>query len=428
MNICMFTNTYLPHVGGVARSVSVLGADLRKLGRRTLIVAPEYPETSEKDEAASGVLRLPAIQNFNGSDFSLRIPMPFLVSEKVKDFAPDLVHSHHPYLLGDTALRTARQLGIPAVFTHHTRYEQYVHHVTEDLETLRKFAQNLATEYANLCSAVIAPSRSIARLMRSRGVTRPIHEIPTGVDTDFLSSGKSEAFRRRWKIPETASVAGHVGRLSREKNLKYLAAAAARFLKNDDGRYFIVVGEGPEAAAFSAACEAGFENRLVMAGRLTGQDLCDAYAAMDLFAFSSLSETQGMVVAEAMAAGNPVIALDAPGVREMIEDGRNGRLLSTDASPEAFAEALEEMVADPGRRETMAREARKTADSVSRTNCARRVADLYETVKNEVHPSVPDAAGLDDLVRRLRSEWDLVSGKVAALKDAMGEDFLNPDG
>ena len=424
MNICMFTNTYLPHVGGVARSVSVLEEDLRKFGHRVLVVAPAYPDREDDSQKESGVLRLPAIQNFNGSDFSLRVPMPFMVSETVDAFAPDLIHSHHPYLLGDTALRTAQRVGIPVVFTHHTRYEQYVHHVTEDLDTLKKFARNLATEYANLCSCVIAPSRSIARLIRSRGVNRPIHEIPTGVDLDFFSSGRGDAFRRRMGIPADAPVLGHVGRLSAEKNLPYLADAAARFAEDVDRGRFLVVGEGPDEDRIRTAFEGGLQKRLVMAGRLTGQELSDAYAAMDLFAFSSKSETQGMVVAEAMASGKPVVALDAPGVREMIEDGRNGRLLAAEAAAERFAEAVVHILQDEAQKDALAREARRTAESVSRENCARRVIELYETVRRQKRRTRKDLGGLDDLVRRLRSEWELVSEKVAALKKAVDEEWM----
>lgn len=436
MNVCMFTNTYLPHVGGVARSVSLVEKDLRNVGHRVLVVAPEYSEKEgasenagekkdrETEQETEGVVRLPAIQNFNGSDFSLRIPMPFFVSEKVDTFAPDLIHSHHPYLLGDTALRTAQRIGLPVVFTHHTRYEQYVHHVTEDLETLRNFAQNLATEYANLCSCVIAPSRSIAELIRSRGVDRPIHVIPTGVDLAFFSAGRGKAFRQQTNIPADAPVVGHVGRLAPEKNLPYLAEAVARFLKKNTDSRFLVVGEGPSGKNIRDACKDGPADRLVMAGRLSGQELSDAYAAMDLFAFSSKSETQGMVVAEAMAAGKPVVALDAPGVREMIEDGKNGRLLPENTSADAFSEAVAQILEDSEMLEGMSGQAGQKAESVSRQNCARKVASLYESVRRQERRRKKDFSGLDDLFRRLQSEWELVSGKFAALKKAVEEDFF----
>src|SRR5262245_30782698 len=103
MNIAMFTNTYLPHVGGVARSVSTYEEELRRRGHLVRIVAPEFEDAEPSDH----VLRIPAIQGFNGSDFSVRLPQPGVISDWLDAFRPDAVHSHHPFLLGDTALRYA---------------------------------------------------------------------------------------------------------------------------------------------------------------------------------------------------------------------------------------------------------------------------------------------------------------------------------
>ncbi|MGA6927491.1 MAG: glycosyltransferase, partial [Desulfosarcina sp.] len=140
MRICMFTNTYLPHVGGVARSVSFFAEDLRKVGHRVLIVAPTYPGCETHDRSEPEIFRVPAIQKFNGSDFSVRIPSPFLVDEQVDEFKPDIIHSHHPYLLGDAALRAARRRNLPLIFTHHTLYEEYAHYVAKNPENMRRFA------------------------------------------------------------------------------------------------------------------------------------------------------------------------------------------------------------------------------------------------------------------------------------------------
>jgi len=121
MKIAMFTNTYLPHVGGVARSVKTLEDECRKLGHEVKIVAPEFANATE----SPNVLRVPAIQNFNGSDFAVRLPAPAMIRDFIDKFEPDVIHSHHPFLLGDSALRQAWRMEIPAVFTHHTLYERY---------------------------------------------------------------------------------------------------------------------------------------------------------------------------------------------------------------------------------------------------------------------------------------------------------------
>ena len=159
MKILMFTNTYTPHVGGVARSVSELAAGLRRAGDEVLVVAPEYGNTAIEEP---GVRRIPAVQNFAGSDFSVPLPLSPGLAEATEAFDPDIIHSHHPFLLGDTALRTASLLDVPVVFTHHTRYELYGHYVAQDSELLKRLALSLSLGYCDLCDGVIAPSRACA--------------------------------------------------------------------------------------------------------------------------------------------------------------------------------------------------------------------------------------------------------------------------
>jgi len=140
MNVCMFTNTYLPHVGGVANSIYTFAADLKRSGNRVLIIAPVYPgsDSYDKDKKDTDILRVPAIEEVNGSDFSMRIPFPFYLDEEIDAFEPDVIHSHHPFMMGDAAFRTARRKRLPLVFTHHTRYEEYVHHVAFDSDGFAK--------------------------------------------------------------------------------------------------------------------------------------------------------------------------------------------------------------------------------------------------------------------------------------------------
>lgn len=428
MKICMFTNTYLPHVGGVARSVHFFAEDLRALGHRVMVIAPTFPDDESLEEDSEEVLRVPAIQNFNGSDFSVRLALPFLIDEAIDEMGPDIVHSHHPFLLGDAAMRAAHRRGLPLVFTHHTRYEDYTHYVGSDSDRMQRFAIHLSTEYANLCHRVVAPSRSIARLLARRGVKTPVTEIPTGVDTRFFAGGDGDRFRADNGLPADAPVAGHLGRLAPEKNLDYLARAVARTLSDRPEARFLVVGEGPGAETIKEIFEeAGCADRLMLAGRRTGQELADAYAAMDLFAFASLSETQGMVLVEAMAAGKPVVALDAPGAREVVDDGENGRLLPTEAGEEDFARALRELLDDPDKRNRMESAARKTADALSRERCAERLAEVYGEVERERTSRSPvetNFAGWDELLRAVRVEWELISRKASAAAQAVwtGED------
>jgi glycosyltransferase involved in cell wall biosynthesis len=427
MKICMFTNTYLPHVGGVARSIETFSHDLRDMGHRVLIVAPVYENDTGDYQDEGEILRLPAIQNFNGSDFSLHLPVPFLVDEKLDEFDPDIFHSHHPYLLGDTALRAARKRGRPLVFTHHTLYENYTHYVSLDSKPMRRFVISLSTEYANMCTKVIAPSRSVADLISERGVTSPIEEIPTGVDLAFFASGKRETIRKDRGWTDNIPVIGHVGRLAPEKNLEYLAEAMALALENNEQAVFLVVGGGPsEETVKNIFSSRGLDRRLVMIGQKTGVDLADAYAAMDLFVFTSRTETQGLVLTEAMAAGKPVVALDASGTREVVRDGRNGRLLPADTAAEEFAAAVSELCADRKLLAAYGRDAHTTAKSFSREACAKKLVDLYQSLSQDYSPrrleEIEDQQPWFSILEVLKAEWELIAEKTTAAVEAFNND------
>lgn len=378
MNLLMMTNTYAPFVGGVARSVESFTDEFRRRGHRVMVVAPASPG-AHKSEA--DVLRIPAIQKFNGSDFSLRLPVPGFLFSALEKFRPDVVHSHHPYLLGDTALRISALRNVPLVFTHHSMYENFTHYVSGDSPGLQRFVVELSTGYANLCDRVIVPSGSTEAILKERGVETPIEVIPTGIDVERFRRGDGRGFRSAMGIPGGDFVVGHIGRLAAEKNLGFLAETVTAFLAAHGGARFLIAGVGPMEKEVRERFERrGMAGRLHFAGILQGRDLADACHAMDVFAFASQCETQGMVVAEAMAAGVPVVALDGPGVREAVLDGRNGYLLPAESAAE-FSDALSRVAALPDRDlRAMKEAARETAESYSIRRCAERALILYESL------------------------------------------------
>lgn len=301
MNIAMVTNSYLPNINGVARSVEAFQRGYRRSGHNVLVVAPAY----DRADPESNVIRIPSLQRFNGSDFSVAVPVPSGLFDALEEFEPDIIHSHHPFLLGDTALRAASRLEIGLVFTHHTHYEQYTQYVPGDSPGMKRFIVKLSTGYANLADLVIAPSESTARLLRSRGVERPISVVPTGVESDSLRRGSGGAMRAILGIPGDAFVIGHLGRLSAEKNLDFLSAALVETLRAEPDVHFLLGGAGECRRLFESRFgEAGLADRLHLTGSVQGAFLASAYKAMDVFAFTSQSETQGMVLVEAMACEN----------------------------------------------------------------------------------------------------------------------------
>lgn len=419
MNILMMTNTYVPHVGGVARSVAAFTNELRTLGHRVVVVAPEYKEDTE---AVIDVIRIPAIQHFNGSDFSVILPIPVFLETRLQDFRPDIVHSHHPFLIGSTAARVAAKYAVPLVYTQHTMYEQYTHYVPVGSYKMKKFVISLSTGYANISDQVLAPSDSAAQILRQRGVMAPIQIVPTGVYFDRFEHGQGHAVRTLCGIEKEAFVVGHVGRLAPEKNLDFLSEAVALFLQDDPRAHFIVVGYGPSMPAMSRFFhQNNLLQRVHFLGKLQNQELVDAYHAMNAFVFSSKSETQGLVLVEAMAAGVPVIGLDAPGVREVINDEINGYLLEGE-QPESFAHAISKMshLPDEARHRLIA-ETKKTAESFSMANCTAKLVTIYETLRNRRSKHTKDDSLWQKSAEQLKTEWDLLANLTSAVENAIIE-------
>lgn len=424
MKIAHFTNTFLPHVGGVARAVQTMLEDQRRARHRALVVAPEFAEGAAPRAIERHVARIPALTNFNDSDFSVRLPFAAALSERLSKFRADILHAHHPFLLGDTALREAASRQVPVVFTHHTLYERYTHYLPVESAALGNFAAEVATRFANRCAAVVAPSESIRDLIVSRGVTVPVHAIPTGIDTARLASGQGKRARSRWKIPAAAPVIGHLSRLAPEKNLPFLAEGVAFALKQNPDARALIVGDGPSREEMDKIfADQGVAERVVFTGKLTGARLLDACAAMDLFAFASTSETQGLVLAEAMAAGSPVVALDASGVREVVRDGANGRLLPADAPADVFGKSLRDGLRDRERLAHWSEAAVATATVLDRAKTSARLlalyAELVETHRAETENDSAFTRAIKPVVERIATEGRIIADKTGALIDAV---------
>lgn len=426
MNIVLFTNTYLPHVGGVARSVAAFCKEYCRLGHQVLIIAPEFPNMPT-DEC--GVIRLPAIQNFNGSDFSALLPVFKNLHTALNLFKPDIIHSQHPFLIGMSAIRVARFRNLPIVFTHHTLYEQYTHYVPGDSPALKRFVIELSTHYANLTEHVFAPSESIKMLIQSRGVTTPISVIPTGVTSEYFALGNGKQFRRKHNIAQDSFIVGHMGRLAEEKNLVFLAKAVVHFIKKVPNSCFVVVGAGEYATHIKKIFEqAGLLHAVIFTGVLLGTELVDALCAMDVFAFTSKSETQGMVLTEAMAASLPVVALDANGVREVVFDKINGRLLSQDSITE-FADALQEVNGlSKAKMQRLKKNARNTAENFSMLVSAKKSIACYQQILSQHHVKYreDDDASLNHVLALIKAEWGIIKGFIDSSMMALSDDYSQP--
>ena len=379
--VAFFTNTYRPFVGGVALSVELFQRHLERLGDRITVYAPEYDE--DYSDKGIDVRRIVSIRHFNRTDWSLPLPLSLRPGQDDNELHFDVVHVHHPFLLGELGMRLARQRRLPLVFTYHTQYERYTHYVPLNHEQAARTIVRHAREFCNLCDLVIAPTHDIRRMLIQRDVTTWIEVLPTGIEMEKFESADRNAVRRELGIDPDAPVLVHVGRLAQEKNLTFLLEACLEALKAEPRAHLVIAGEGSLRPSLARQAEqAGDPGRRVhLVGVRTGKALADLYSAADLFVFASKTETQGMVIAEAMAAATPVVALDADGVRDLVRDGHNGLLLPGETDTDAFAAAVGEVLGDTARLGRWRSAALQTARLMDMPLQARRLHDLYGQLK-----------------------------------------------
>jgi len=367
----MLTNTYPPIVGGVSTAVVRSATGLRKLGHQVLVIAPNVAG----QKADPWVVRVPALPVFNSPFFA---PLASNgIHQLLRRFQPHVIHVHHPWLAGATGRISARSAHVPLIFTYHTMYEAFAHVVGRgDEQQIGQKAVAAADAFVHAVDVVIAPSRSTAALLVKRGhPATKIRICPGGVDTSMRSAAQRDASRRRLGLRPDQFVFGHLGRLSDEKNLGVLSTSIAGALRRLPTARCVVAGDGNARAEMTQTfSDAGVGDRVVFLGSVQGEAVTDAYSVMDLFVFTSLNDTQGLVLIEAMAAGMPVVAIRAPGARDVI-DGQNGEL--TKATASAVESALVRWATDVALLRTGQAAARRTGAANSVEAAAKNLEAVY---------------------------------------------------
>ncbi len=417
----MFTNTYVPLVGGATISIQRTAECLREREHDVLIVAPDYDDAPQDED---NVIRVTSLKNFNHTRFSVPLPLLHDLDEQLDAFGPQVIHAHHPFLLGDSALRQAARLNVPCAVTHHTHDLLYRQYVPDFAPWLGDYVHELAAGHANLCDAVVAPTASIREELREAGVRSPIHVIPTGLDGEAYAHGDGQAFRERHGLPGNVPVIGHVSRIAPEKNQVFLMKAIARALEKRPDTYALIVGDGEDFERVKTEAQrATTAERFVFAGVQKGQDLVDAYHAMDVFAFSSLSETQGMVLAEALAAGVPLAAIKARGSRDIIEDGINGRLV-----PQEDAEKLADAIAwCLDHKAALLKGIPDTLAPYLLENTVSKNETLYfRLIESGKGNFALENSTWDKASRIIQEEWAIWKNRVSAIGDALIPDTRPP--
>jgi len=358
MRVGLFTNNYLPFRGGVTTAVETLRRGLQALGHSVWVFAPAW-RGRHADPAY--VFRYPSAPAPTYPGFAIPLPFSRRLSRAARELELDVFHAQHPFLLGVTARRLARAEGRPLVFTYHTRYEKYAHYVPLPERLVAAAAVRLASRFADSADLVVAPSARIADGLAAGGVKAPIATVPTGVPLDlFCPGGRLEA-RRALGLPAEVPLCLYVGRLDREKSVERVIDAFGLIAGAVSGARLLLVGQGShEVALERVAAASPARSAIDFLGSVVREDLPPYYRAADLFLFSSETETQGLVLAEAHACALPAVAVGASGVDEVVRDGETGLLTKSDA--QELADAAIGLLLDGTRRLGMGRAARQLAE------------------------------------------------------------------
>jgi glycosyltransferase involved in cell wall biosynthesis len=383
MRILMLSDVYFPRVNGVSTSINTFRDDLIALGHTCVLVAPEYPGPPERPDDPD-IIRLPSWRvPFDPEDRLLVWPRLIAWGRTVARGDFDVIHVQTPFTAHYAGLRLARQIGAPVVETYHTYFEHYLHHYVPALpETWTKgFARRLTVSQCHAADQIIAPSPQMADALRAYGVTAPIATLPTGLPASAFVKGDRSGFRARHAIPESRPVALFVGRVAHEKNIDFLLRMLAELRKTIPDVLLLIAGEGPaEGHIRTAAALLGLEQNVLMLGNMDrGQTLRDCYCAADVFVFASRTETQGLVLLEAMAQGTPVVSTAVMGTADVLS-GMHGATVAPENEVE-FARLTKELLNAPGRRAALGRLAVADAEMWSSSHLTQRLLHLYQSVK-----------------------------------------------
>ncbi|AMV36928.1 glycosyltransferase family 4 protein [Planctomyces sp. SH-PL62] len=354
MRVTLVTETFPPQVNGVSRTLGELVRRLGERGDAVQLVYPDYGDRPDRPDACRvRSISLPFYRE-------LRLPLPPFgrVHRAIDAFGPDVIHVATEAFLGHSVLRHAERRTIPIVSSFHTNFDQYSAHY--GVGWSRSLIWRYLRWFHNRTRATYVPSRTTIAQLERRGFER-LALWPRGVDASFFRPDRPGRLAVReglgWKPDDV--VLTYVSRIAPEKNVDYLADALAIVAARRPGVRILFVGDGPSREDLEARM--GDAARFV--GYRVGDDLADHYAAGDVFAFTSTTETFGNVVLEAMASGLPVVALRAGGVGEIVRDGETGRLVAPDAPPDDFAVALLQLVDQAETRRRLAKAARAYAES-----------------------------------------------------------------
>jgi len=384
MNILFISDVFFPRVNGVSTSINTFATELRALGHQVTLIAPSYTDEDKQEE---WIVRVPSHKiYFDPEDRLMNFGKLKALLPWIRDKHFDVIHIHTPFTAHYVGIHFGKKLDIPVVETYHTFFEDYLHHYLPFIPQFisRKLARTISRRQCNAVDGIVSPSKPMLDVLKQYGIKTPAEVVATGLDDSSFASVDGEHFRMSHDIPLTQPMLLFVGRVAHEKNIGFLLAMHVELIKNHPDALLVITGEGPAEESIKQSIEKlGISNKVRMIGYLDrGHELIACYKAADIFVFASKSETQGLVLLEAMAQGTAVVAIAELGTKSILIEGEGVLIAKDDIND--FADKVSALLSDAPKRQMIGEKGRQYAQEKWTAGIlAKKVAKFYKSTINQ---------------------------------------------
>lgn len=381
MKIGIFTECYKPVMNGVAVSIETFKKSLEEKGHEVFVFAPDHEEA----ENEPNVFRFPAIVDSRKRVYpvfvpSLEIQKNYLPIDVLKQL--DIIHAQHMFTAGRLARYAARKYNKPLVYTYHTLIAEYTHYAGIFSGLVRIYLKNMSKRFCNSCDYIITPSKSMKKILLQYKVKTPIDVVMTGIEPrayKHASESASKHIKREYEIDQGDKILLYLSRIAKEKNLEFLLKAFKKIVKEYPKCHLVLAGGGPEEEWCKKRIkDLGLGTSVTMTGMLPKEEANEMFGAADIFTFPSVTETQGIVIAEAMAAGTPPVAVGKMGPTDLIRDGEDGYL--TKLNLQDFSNKVLKLLKNDSLRKLFSEKGLERIDEFSTETSTNKLISVYEKV------------------------------------------------
>jgi 1,2-diacylglycerol 3-alpha-glucosyltransferase len=384
MNILFISDVFFPRVNGVSTSINTFATELRSLGHQVTLIAPSYTDEDKQEE---WIVRVPSHKiYFDPEDRLMNFGKLKALLPWIRDKHFDVIHIHTPFTAHYVGIYFGKKLDIPVVETYHTFFEDYLHHYLPFIPQFisRKLARTISRRQCNAVDGIVSPSKPMLDVLKQYGIKTPAEVVATGLDDSSFARVDGEHFRMSHDIPLAQPMLLFVGRVAHEKNIGFLLEMHVELIKKHPDALLVITGEGPAEESIKHSIDKlDISNKVRMIGYLDrSHELIACYKAADIFVFASKSETQGLVLLEAMAQGTAVVAIAELGTKSILIEGEGVLIAKDDVND--FADKVSVLLSDAPKRQMIGEKGRQYAQEKWGAGVlAKKVAKFYKSTINQ---------------------------------------------